>query len=172
MTSIDIYRPDQWHDFFIMVGGAAAALTGLVFVAMSLNLEIIVKDLTHKNRAIGTIAGFTAVFAICALALIGGQNYQAVGLELLVVSGIAGSIYVNGYIQAKRRGKSPLGLTLIRLIFGTALYIIEILCAIIFTLGQIMGLYVAAITMVVLLVYTITGAWLLLVGVHSEKSKK
>ncbi len=27
---------DQWHDFFIMVVGGAAALTGLVFVAMSL----------------------------------------------------------------------------------------------------------------------------------------
>jgi hypothetical protein len=27
---------DKWHDFFIMVGGGAAALTGLVFVAMSL----------------------------------------------------------------------------------------------------------------------------------------
>lgn len=46
---------EQLHDFFIMVGGGAAALTGLVFVALSLNLEIIVKDLTHRNRAIGTL---------------------------------------------------------------------------------------------------------------------
>src|SRR6184192_3357402 len=29
----------SWHDYFLMVGGGAAALTGLVFVAMSLHLE-------------------------------------------------------------------------------------------------------------------------------------
>ncbi|MGA8923146.1 MAG: hypothetical protein WB682_08365 [Candidatus Dormiibacterota bacterium] len=40
----DIYRPDQWHDYFITVGGASAALTGLVFVAMSLNPGVIAQD--------------------------------------------------------------------------------------------------------------------------------
>lgn len=160
---------EQWHDFFIMVGGAAAALTGLVFVAMSLNLEIIVKDLTHKHRAIGTLTGFTSVFVICALVLMGSQSYQSVGFEWFVVATIAGAIYVNGYVQAKRRGKSPLGLTLIRLVFGTSLYIIEVLGAIIFMFGNSLGIYIAAIAMVVILAYTITGAWLLLVGVHAEK---
>jgi hypothetical protein len=47
MRAADIFRPDQWHDFLVMVGGAAAALTGLVFVALSLNLEIVVRDATH-----------------------------------------------------------------------------------------------------------------------------
>ena len=39
---------------FVMVGGGAAALTGLVFVAMSLNLAMIAQDATHRFRAIGT----------------------------------------------------------------------------------------------------------------------
>jgi hypothetical protein len=38
MFAGDIYRPEEWHDFFVMLGGAAAVLTGLVFVALSLNL--------------------------------------------------------------------------------------------------------------------------------------
>ena len=46
----DIYRPDQWHDYFITVGGASAALTGLVFVAMSLNPGVIAQDQTHRRR--------------------------------------------------------------------------------------------------------------------------
>jgi hypothetical protein len=61
MTSLlaaDIYKPDQWRDFFLMVGGGAAALTGLVLVAMSLNLDVIAQDATHRYRAIGTLAGF------------------------------------------------------------------------------------------------------------------
>ena len=61
---------DQWNNFFIMVGGGAAALAGLVFIATSIKLPIIARDATHKNRAIATMTGFTAVFLICALALI------------------------------------------------------------------------------------------------------
>ncbi len=38
--------PSSWHDYFITVGGGAAALTGLVFVAMTLHLEDITKDRT------------------------------------------------------------------------------------------------------------------------------
>jgi hypothetical protein len=76
-----VYQADQWREFFVMVGGGAAALTGLVFVAMSLNLESITRDATHRYRAIGTLAGFAAAFAICALALMGGQDGLAVGLE-------------------------------------------------------------------------------------------
>ena len=35
MFAIDAYRPDQWHDFFVMVGGSTAALTGLEMVRQS-----------------------------------------------------------------------------------------------------------------------------------------
>ena len=45
----DIYRPNEWHDFFLVVGGGMA-LTGLVFVAMSINLYIIFRDLLLKPR--------------------------------------------------------------------------------------------------------------------------
>jgi hypothetical protein len=54
---LNVYRHEEWHDFFVMVGGAAAALAGLVFVAMSLNLATIFQDPTHRFRAIGTLAG-------------------------------------------------------------------------------------------------------------------
>lgn len=74
MVALDVYRPDQWRDFFIMVGGGAAVLTGLVFVAMSLNVHEINRDATHRYRAIGTLTGFTSAFVICSLVLMGGQN--------------------------------------------------------------------------------------------------
>jgi hypothetical protein len=31
----------QWNNFFVMVGGGAAALAGLIFVAMAINHQII-----------------------------------------------------------------------------------------------------------------------------------
>ena len=31
---VTAYSPELWYDFFVKVGGAVAALTGLVFVAV------------------------------------------------------------------------------------------------------------------------------------------
>jgi len=163
---------ELWHDFFVMVGGAAAALTGLVFVAMSINLEEIAKDATHRHRAIGTLTGFTAAFIVCALVLMGGQSEQIVGLEWLIISGVAATIYINGYVQALRIGKSSVGLRLPRLVVGTSLYLFEIIGAILLTLENSAGLYVAAVALIGLITFTITGAWLLLLGVYVDKEEK
>jgi hypothetical protein len=81
---LNVYRHKEWHDFFVMVGGAAAALAGLVFVAMSLNLATIFQDPTHRSRAIGTLAGFTSVFAICAT--LWASNRVSSGGGLVAVS--------------------------------------------------------------------------------------
>jgi len=167
----DIYQPDQWHDYFITVGGASAALTGLVFVAMSLNPGLIAEDATHRHRAVGTISGFTAIFVVCALGVMGGQDHRAVGLEWLVVSAAATAVYVYGYVQAIRLGESSVGLRSRRLIGGTALHLIEIAGAALLLSGFIAGLYVAAISMVGLLAYMISGAWLLIMGVSPQRSK-
>jgi hypothetical protein len=40
MVAADIYRPEQWTNFFLLVGTGAVTLTGLVFVAMSLNRAV------------------------------------------------------------------------------------------------------------------------------------
>lgn len=162
----------QWHDFLIMVGGAAAALTGLVFVAMSLNLEVIARDATHRHRAIGTLTGFTAAFMICALALMGDQNEQAAGVEWLVISGVAAGIYIHGYVQAIKIGKSSIGLSNNRLAVGTSLYIIEIIGAVMLALGHISGLYIASVALIALIVFTITGAWLLVIGVYEARTRQ
>ena len=79
-----------WHDYFIVVGGGAAALTGLVFVAMTLHLDDIVSDPVHRHRARTILTGLTAVFIRCALALMGGQNGQAIAVELMFSTGAFG----------------------------------------------------------------------------------
>jgi modulator of FtsH protease len=80
-----MYQPTEWHDYFITVGGGSAALTGLVFVAMTLHLEEITGDPVHRHRARTILTGLTAVFIRCALVLMGGQNGQAVAVELIGV---------------------------------------------------------------------------------------
>lgn len=167
---VDIYRPDLWHDFFMMVGGGAAALAGLVFVAMSLNLDVIACDATHRYRAVGTLTGFAAAFVTCGLVLMGGQDHRAVGVEWLITAGVATVVYVNGYVQAVRRGGSRAGLRVDRLVGGTALYVAEVAGAIMIALGFVAGLYLAASAMTILLAFGITGAWLLIVGIQQDKA--
>lgn len=169
MTAM-VFNLGQWHDFFVMVGGGAAALTGLVFVAMTLNLASITQDATHRYRAIGTLAGFVAIFAICALALMGGQGHQAVGIEWLVVATGAAVIYVHGYVQAMRSGGSSAGLGASRLVTGTACYVAEIAGAILLTAGQVAGPYVASVAMVAYLAFSVSGAWLLIIGVYRDQA--
>jgi hypothetical protein len=114
-----VYDAAQWHDFFVMVGGGAAALTGLVFVAMSLNADAITQDAAHRYRAIGTLTGFASAFVVSALALMGSQDYRAIGAEWLVVSAVAGAVYIAGYLQAIRRGGSEAAIRIGRVVFGT-----------------------------------------------------
>lgn len=163
-----MYRPEQWQDFFVTVGGGSAALTGLVFVAMSLNLDSITRDATHRYRAIGTLAGFAAAFVICALALMGGQNGLAIGLEWFGVAAVAGVVYVRGYVLAVRGGGSPAGLRIGRLIVGTACYATQMAGALVLALGYAAGLYIASAAMVVYFPFMISGAWLLIVGVYQD----
>jgi hypothetical protein len=161
MTAADIFRPEQWTNFFLLVGTGAVTLTGLVFVAMSLNLRAIAIDATHRNRAINTLTGLALVFMRCALVLMGAQNHRSIGAELFVVCGISAAVFVTGYIRAIRTGN---GLTLSRIVGGSLLHLAEMIGAAVFFFGYLSGLYIAAVAMVTNTCYMITAAWLLVVG--------
>jgi hypothetical protein len=158
-------------DFFVMVGGGAAALAGLIFVALSINPEGIVRNATHKNRAINMLSGFSAIFMACGLALIRDQAPQALGVEWLVLWLVATFIFVRGYVVAIRAGMSSIGLTLPRLGGGTLCYLAEIAGAALLVLGNAGGLYVAAVATIVLFAFLISGAWLLIVGVYEDQMR-
>ena len=158
---------NQWQDFFVMVGGGAAALAGLVFIAMSINLSIITRDATHKNRAIATLTGFTAVFMICALALIG--NYQWIGVEWLVVTLVPTITYIRVYVQATKIGRSSVELSIGRFIVGTGCYVAQIIGSVLLISGYVAGLYVASVAMVLSFAFFISAAWLLITGIQENQ---
>lgn len=162
--------PEQWNNFFVMVGGGAAALAGLIFVAMSINPQIIIRNTTHKNRAINMLTGFTAIFMASSFALIGDQHPGMLGLEWLLLWLIATVIFIRGYVIAIRSGMSSIGLNAPRLAGGTICYLAEVISSIFLILGYRPGLYIAAIAIIVLFAFLISGAWLLMIGIYEERA--
>ena len=166
MIAADIFRPGQWTNFFLLVGTGAVTLTGLVFVAMSLNLKVIAIDATHRNRAINTLTGLALVFMRCALVLMGAQNHQSIGAELFAVSGISAAIFGTGYAKAIRMSS---GLRLSRIVGGSLVHLVEMTGAALFFSGYLPGLYIAAVAVVTNTCYMTTAAWLLVIGAFDQK---
>jgi hypothetical protein len=163
--------PEQWDNFFVMVGGGAAALAGLIFVAMSINHEVIFRNTTHKNRAINMLTGFTAIFMASGLALFGNLNPGVLGIEWLVLWLIATVIFIRGYVVAIRAAMSFIGLNIPRLAGGTICYLAEVIGAIFLILGNSSGLYIAAVGIIILFAFLISGAWLLMIGIYEDRAK-
>lgn len=47
---------DNWHDFLMAEAGAGAALAGLVFVAISINLTKVLENCAISGRAFEALA--------------------------------------------------------------------------------------------------------------------
>ncbi|HEX9099098.1 MAG TPA: hypothetical protein VF956_06390 [Candidatus Dormibacteraeota bacterium] len=52
---------DNWHDFYLGLGAAAATLTGLVLVALSLHPTRLLQQPLFRTRALGVLAGMLTV---------------------------------------------------------------------------------------------------------------
>src|SRR5919112_1593961 len=78
---------DEWHDFFLAQAGAAGVLTGLVFVAVSINLQQIVSDPGSglPGRAAEALILLVGVLTASVLLLVPGQGQVMVGSEVLLV---------------------------------------------------------------------------------------
>lgn len=164
MIAPEIYNPDQWNNFFLLVGTGSAALTGLVFVAVTINLKGVAKDATHRYRAINMLNGFTSAFIISSLALMGHQTHRTLGIEWLIASSFAAIVNTNGYIQAYKLKSSLYALNLLRIIGGSACYLGQIIGSLMLYTGSQAGIYLSAVALLVNFYFFISGSWLLILG--------
>ena len=74
-----------WENFFIAEVGASAALLGLIFVGVSINLTRIISLPGLPNRALLALIILLTILVICSLLLIPGQPQTLAGIELLFV---------------------------------------------------------------------------------------
>ena len=55
----------KWSTFAVVAGGAAAGVTGLLFVAVSIRIDVIAKSQELRNRAAQTLALFVTECPKC-----------------------------------------------------------------------------------------------------------
>lgn len=92
---------EKWGTFATVAGGAAAGLTGLLFVAVSIRIEAIAKSEELRTRAGEALALFVTVLFTTILISIPGQSYRLLGFELIALAVIIGV----GFLTLDRRAK-------------------------------------------------------------------
>lgn len=81
-----------WADFAVATAGASAALTGLVFVAVSINLARILEFRDLPKRTAQTLVLFLGPLFLSLLILIPGQDTGVLGVELVILGLAVGAL--------------------------------------------------------------------------------
>jgi modulator of FtsH protease len=105
------YAPAGWHEFFDAAAAASATLLGLLFVAISINLKLILEHRHLPGRAAGTLGTLLSVLVVCSFGLAPGQSNRALGVEILATGTVVATqaIWVS---VGKRTEGDPLSWTL------------------------------------------------------------
>lgn len=155
---------EGWSDLFVASAGAAAALAGLVFVAVSINVERIIDYPGLPERGISTVMLLLGVVIVALIGLLPGQSTTALGIELLLESVLLlGALVTLTIARRPKAGEeSHLGSALFVILLGTVPFVVG---AAIVVSGDLDGLYWTFAGIVGALLGGVLNAWVLLVEI-------
>jgi hypothetical protein len=156
--------PADWQDFATMIGGASGALTGLLFVAVSLNASRIAGHAGLRASAAQTLILFITPLITAAALLVPHQPDWVLGGELTVTGLLAGLILtVNHHVKL---GLGDEERRLISIFDRPATNVIAMglvmASGVILAAGQEAGLYLLFPASIVAFVSGVLNAWLFL----------
>ncbi len=157
---------EGWHDFYLMVGTAAATLIGLLFVSLSLNIDMI----THKDNddlrilAADTFSSLIFVLLFAVIFLVPDQGPRGLGLPLLGIGGYGLYKVMSHFLETRRKSRCVWGKGSItsRFIIPTLCLMTLLVIAVSALLGKTGGLYWLVPVMILLIVTASINAWDLL----------
>jgi hypothetical protein len=160
------YTPDSWAAAFTAIAGSSAALTGLLFVALSINLDRVIKGPGLVARAVEVLLLLVAVLVIATLLLMPGQGAEAASIEILVIAVLMSALLAYIHVRAPRHA---LGVT--RANFGLRVAgdhlgpLFLVVGAVTLLIGNGGGLYWVVPALIASMVAAIIGAWVMLVEI-------
>ncbi len=169
---MDLFAQDVegWHDFYIMVGTAAATLLGLLFVSLSLNADAIARDENADLRVLAaeTFTSLLAVLMFAVLFLIPDQGPQGLGLPLFGIGVFGLYKTVEKYLATRNSGRRVWGRGTVarRFAVPTACFAALLVVALTVLRGLTGGLYWLVTVMLIVLMAASVNSWDLLLRMH------
>ena len=158
------YSALAWHEFFVGTIGAAAALTGLLFVAISINLEQILKYPQLPGRAAATLVILVSALVVSGFALAPGQSKTVLGVEIAAVAAVAAAQAV-GVSRGKQSTGGPPSWQLEHLVTVLLPSIASIVGGVTLVAGTGGGLYWVMAAILLTFVSASINVWVLLVEI-------
>ena len=161
-----------WHDFYLTTGAAAATLAGLLFVGLSLHIQVAVAHSEVRSLARVTLTNFVAVLLISLTMLVPAADASVASVSLIVMAAMSFALLVRPAMDGFRAQRvRPLGLLILLARFGlsAACHAGAAAAGTLFGVGRDpQALYVLLGVVVLLLVVAIRNTWDLLVTVALE----
>lgn len=159
------FNIDAWHDFFAAQAAAGAALAGLVFVAMSINLERLLSARAVQGRAVEALLLLTSLLIVGLFALIPDQGEEALGIEFAVYGLLLTLALIRSAVGADNAGGATRAQHLFRVFLGMLGALPIIIAGISLLSGDGGGLYWIAGASIAAIIGGMLGAWVLLVEI-------
>ena len=170
-----------WQTFAGIAGGAAGALVGLLFVAVSIRVEVIAASRALRDRAAQTLVLFGTVLFVALFLAIPDQTYEALGGELLALAVVTSAmlVYLNrrahGDLDRRAQGAQgrPDSTPRLAVLLHTAAsnsitLVLLVVAALLLVFGLHAGLYVLVAPVIVAFAGGVVSAWLLLTRLPTE----
>jgi hypothetical protein len=99
-----------WSNFFVGELGAAAALTGLLFVAVSINLTRILQFSHLPARAAEALLALLSVLVVTSFALVPRQTMAAYGIEIGATGLVVWALHTRALIRSRKFDRQYVGI--------------------------------------------------------------
>lgn len=159
------YDASSWHTVYSMLGGSAAALAGLLFVAVSIQIRRIAQSPIYRARAWANTFLIVMLVIDAAMVLV-PQSTTALGVELMIPSAVFIGLLVNTMVGVQRAGlQLPW-----RPFVSIALNVAGIVGALSLIARWGGGMYVVTADVLAIIVWVMYGAWGLLLAIGEDES--
>ena len=164
----------EWHEFYALLGTAAAALVALLFVAASIGTNVFTPDSTHATRTFMSpvVFHYTNLLFLRLIALVPGQTPVIFG-SMIGVAALGSLIYsIVTFVRVMRASIADLP---DRLAYGSApmaAYAAGLVSAGLLLAGHPAALNVLAGAALLLLVVNIRNAWDLMLSLARRAAER